>query len=46
MKDFEWSEPADWKKIIVYRERPGGIRIIAFYDARRDLSAVNPNLND
>jgi len=42
---LEWSA-ADWKKIIVYRERPDGIRVIAFYDARQDLSVVHPTPND
>jgi plasmid stabilization system protein ParE len=42
---LEWSA-ADWKKIIVYRETPDGLRIIAFYDARQDLSVVHPTPND
>lgn len=42
---LEWSA-TDWSKIIVYRELPDGIRIIAFYDARQDLSVVHPTPND
>lgn len=42
---LEWSA-VDWKKIIVYRQCPDGIRIIAFYDARQDLSVVQPTPND
>ncbi len=35
-----------WRKIIIYREMNEGIRIIAFYDARQDLMAVDPRLNE
>ena len=42
---LEWSV-SRWSKIIVYRETAGGIRIIAFYDARQDLTAQTPSLND
>jgi len=38
---LEWSARR-WTKIIVYREAPIGIRILAFYDARQDLTAVDP----
>lgn len=40
-----WSV-LEWNKIIIYREMPEGIRIIAFYDARQDLTAVDPRLNE
>ena len=41
---LEWSA-ARWSKIIVYRETPAGIRVIAFYDARQNLDVVDPNQN-
>ena len=40
-----WSV-REWKKIIIYREVPDGVRIIAFYDARQDLTTVDPTQND
>ena len=42
---LEWSA-TDWSKIVVYRELPDGIRIIAFYDSRQDLRAVDPTTID
>jgi len=40
-----WSVP-EWDKIIIFREIPDGIRVVAFYDARQDLTVVDPTLND
>jgi plasmid stabilization system protein ParE len=40
-----WSVP-EWDKIIIFREIPDGIRVVALYDARQDLSVVDPTLND
>jgi plasmid stabilization system protein ParE len=40
-----WSVP-EWDRIIVFREIPDGIRVVALYDARQDLSVVDPTLND
>ena len=42
---MRWSVP-DWNKIIIYREIPDGVRVVALYDARQDLSAVDPTSND
>jgi plasmid stabilization system protein ParE len=42
---MRWSVP-DWNKIIIYREISDGVRVVALYDARQDLSAVDPTLND
>ncbi|WP_372691825.1 type II toxin-antitoxin system RelE/ParE family toxin [Brevundimonas sp.] len=40
-----WSVP-EWDKIIIFREIPDGVRVVAFYDARQDLTVVDPTLND
>lgn len=40
-----WSVP-EWDKIIIFREIPDGIRVVALYDARQDLTVVDPTLND
>ena len=37
---LQWSATR-WRKIIVYRERPDGLRVIAFLDARRDLNVLD-----
>jgi plasmid stabilization system protein ParE len=37
---LEWSA-THWRKIIVYREVPNGLRVIALLDARQDLSAID-----
>lgn len=37
----EWSL-LRWKKIVVYRLEADRLRIVAFYDARQDLSRVTP----
>lgn len=37
----EWSL-LRWKKIVVYRVKENRIEILAFYDARQDLSRVTP----
>ncbi len=37
---LQWSA-RHWRKIIVYRELPDGLRIIAFLDTRRDLSVID-----
>jgi plasmid stabilization system protein ParE len=37
---LQWSATR-WRKIIVYRERPDGLRVIAFLDTRRDLSVID-----
>ena len=37
---LEWSATR-WRKIIVYRELPNGLRVIALLDARQDLSAID-----
>ena len=42
---MRWSVP-DWNKIIVYREIPDGVRVVALYDARQDLTAVDPTTID
>ena len=31
-----------WRKILVYRVEENQVRIVAFYDARQDLSRVTP----
>lgn len=33
---------SDWKKLLVYRIDSDVIRVLAFYDQRRDLSAAQP----
>jgi plasmid stabilization system protein ParE len=40
-----WSVP-EWNKIIIFREISDGVRVVAIYDARQDLSVVDPTLND
>lgn len=40
-----WSVP-EWNKIIIFREIPDGVRVVALYDARQDLTVVDPTLND
>lgn len=37
---LEWSA-THWHRIIVYRELPNGVRVIALLDARQDLSAID-----
>lgn len=37
----EWSL-LRWKKIVVYRVKDDRIEILAFYDARQDLSRLTP----
>lgn len=42
---MRWSV-LEWDKIIIFREIPDGIRVVALYDTRQDLTAVDPTLND